>query len=129
VKRHLALGGKWLAGTSGVTALGYLVATEAAGGRHPIWPYWLFGIMLLVGLVLYFASQNNHKQHVVADDFDSSSRDGLQVNLAGGQATLFAVQNGSQCNSTKTEKDIQLGTDARDGQARIVDGHAPGGPA
>lgn len=66
MKRHLVLCGKWLAGTSGVTALAYFVATEAAGGRHPVWPYGLFGGLLAVGLALYFTCQEGEKQDTSA---------------------------------------------------------------
>ncbi len=57
MKRHLALGGKWLAGAAGITGLGYLATTESVGGKHPVWPYWLFAAMLVAGLALYFACQ------------------------------------------------------------------------
>ena len=72
MKHLLALGGRWLAGTGGVTALGYLVATEAAGGTHPVWPYWVFGSMLVVGLALYLICQDRSKQDIAAGEETSS---------------------------------------------------------
>lgn len=48
MRREVASAGKWLAGTSiGVGLCGYLIATVAAGGRHPFWPYFLFGAVAL----------------------------------------------------------------------------------
>lgn len=72
MKRHLTLGGKWLASASGVTALGYFVATEASGGRHPVWPYVLFVVLLLVGLAFYFACQGSENQDTTAGDDDAA---------------------------------------------------------
>jgi hypothetical protein len=47
-------GGAWLAG-AGVTAiLGYLSVTVSDGGRHPNWPYLLFGILSVVGVLGFF---------------------------------------------------------------------------
>jgi hypothetical protein len=80
MKRHLAMGGKWLAGTGGVTALGYLVATVAAGDRHPVWPYWLFGVMLVAGLAVYFTCQDSTKQQTAADV--DTSQDANSPNIA-----------------------------------------------
>jgi hypothetical protein len=59
MKRQAAKGGGWLAGASGLTALGYLATTVAMGGRHPLWPYLLFTAMIVIGLGLYFLCQGS----------------------------------------------------------------------
>jgi len=38
MSREVAVSGRWLGG-AGITAVIYLIATVAAGGRHPVWPY------------------------------------------------------------------------------------------
>lgn len=62
VKRHLALGSKWLAGAGGLSVLSYLVATEAAKGKHPFWPYWLFAGIMAASLAVYLACQERTGQ-------------------------------------------------------------------
>jgi len=57
MKRYLDLVGRWLTAAAGLSALGYLTATEANGGRHAIWPYFLFAAMIIGGVGLYFAGQ------------------------------------------------------------------------
>jgi hypothetical protein len=54
MKGQLVAGGKWLAGIAAGSVLTYLITTVAAGGRHPVWPYYLFAGMFLIGLAAYF---------------------------------------------------------------------------
>jgi hypothetical protein len=50
--------GKSLVATGiGVGIFGYLIATVAAGGRHPIWPYFLFGGVSVVGAIIFLAAR------------------------------------------------------------------------
>jgi hypothetical protein len=57
MKRHLDLAGKSLAG-AGLTGIVLYVVGTATQRSWPLWPYWIFGGMLVVGGVLYFAAQN-----------------------------------------------------------------------
>ncbi len=67
-KSQLATAGKALAGLVGVTGLvAYLVADASAGGRLAIWPYWIFGAALVVGLVLYLTCQDRTRPTLSAD--------------------------------------------------------------
>jgi hypothetical protein len=51
--RHLALAGGGLAGAGLTAMLGYIVATAANAHNSPIWPYWLFGLIMAMGAILY----------------------------------------------------------------------------
>lgn len=54
----LALGKARRRGTGiGVGLFGYVIATVAAGGRHPIWPYFLFGGISIVGVIIFLAAR------------------------------------------------------------------------
>jgi hypothetical protein len=65
MRREIASAGLWLAGTAVAVGLfGYLIATVAAGGRHPIWPYFLFGAVAAVGFGMYITG----RRHREADD-------------------------------------------------------------
>jgi hypothetical protein len=50
MKQGMERGGKWLASSGLTLAASYLVATAAAGGRHPDWPYFVFGAAAVVGI-------------------------------------------------------------------------------
>jgi hypothetical protein len=58
MKRHLALGGKGLAGAGLSGAVLYLVTTASAH-RPPVWPYWTLLGMIVAGLLLYSLGQEN----------------------------------------------------------------------
>jgi hypothetical protein len=47
--------GGWLLGTGIGLGGSHLIPTVSVGGRHPVWPYFLFGAIAGVGLVLYLA--------------------------------------------------------------------------
>lgn len=57
MKRHLVLAGKSLA-AAGLTGIVLYVVGTATQRSWPFWPYWIFGGMLVVGGVLYFAGQS-----------------------------------------------------------------------
>jgi len=50
-------GGKWFAGLGLTAVVGYLTATVAAGGRHPDWPYFVFGTVTLIGFGMYLTGR------------------------------------------------------------------------
>ena len=56
MKRQLDLAGKGLAG-AGLTGIVTYVVGTAAQHSWPVWPYWLFGGMVVVGGVAYFIGQ------------------------------------------------------------------------
>ena len=62
MRRELGRFGVWLAGSGlGVGCCGYLIATVAAGGRHAVWPYFLFGAMTAVGCVLILVGRGSER--------------------------------------------------------------------
>ena len=57
MRQELSRVGGWVAGAGLTAVFGYLIATAPAGGRHPAWPYFLFGAIVILGLVLYFTGR------------------------------------------------------------------------
>ncbi len=55
----MASGGKWFAGVGLTAVVGYLTATVAAGGRHPDWPYFVFGAAIVIGLGAYITGRGD----------------------------------------------------------------------
>jgi hypothetical protein len=55
----LSSAGRWLAGAGLTAVFGYLIATVAVGGRHPVWPYFLFGAMMVLGIGLHFTGRRS----------------------------------------------------------------------
>ncbi|MGH3255460.1 MAG: WD40 repeat domain-containing protein [Streptosporangiaceae bacterium] len=73
MRRELGIVGRGLLGTGvGIGCCGYLIATVAAGGRHPAWPYFLFGGMAAAGLVLYLIGRTDERER--AEDSDVARR-------------------------------------------------------
>lgn len=71
--RELGVVGRWLVATgAGVGCCGYLIATVAAGGRHPVWPYYLFAAMAAAGLGLYLLGRAEERER--AERSDSARR-------------------------------------------------------
>lgn len=56
MKRQLDLAGKGLAGTGLTGIVGYVIAT-APLHSSPVWPYWLFGGMVVTGAAAYLVGQ------------------------------------------------------------------------
>jgi hypothetical protein len=47
--------------TAGIAGLsGYLIAAVVAGGRHPVWPYLLFGGVSVAGIIIFLAVRGEH---------------------------------------------------------------------
>jgi hypothetical protein len=61
MKRHLVLAGKSLA-AAGLTGIVLYVVGTATQHSWPLWPYWIFGSMLVVGGSLYFLGQSRPAQ-------------------------------------------------------------------
>lgn len=62
MRRELGRAGDWLVGTGiGIGCCGYLIATVAAGGTHPVWPYFLFGAMAASGFCLRLAGHRDER--------------------------------------------------------------------
>ena len=73
MRRELGVVGRWLLATGiGVGCFGYLIATVAAGGRHPAWPYLLFGAIAAVGLALYLIGRTAERGRT--EDSDAARR-------------------------------------------------------
>lgn len=53
----MANGGLWVAGFGLTAVVGYLTATVTADGRHPAWPYFLFGAAVVVGFGAYLGGR------------------------------------------------------------------------
>lgn len=72
MRRHVANVGLWLAGTAiAVGMCGYLIATVSAGGRHPTWPYLLFGGLAVVGGGLCLAGRHGDQRSAMANLVDA----------------------------------------------------------
>lgn len=59
--RNLSNGGGWLAGAGLTAVFGYLIATVAVGGRHPVWPYFLFGALAVLGFGLHLTGSRSSR--------------------------------------------------------------------
>ena len=57
MRREMSNGGKWFAGLGLTAVVGYLTATVAAGGRHPDWPYFVFGAVAMIGFGMYLTGR------------------------------------------------------------------------
>jgi hypothetical protein len=53
MRRDIARGGLWLAGTALTVAFGYAATTAPQASDAPRWPYYLFSALCLVGLLVY----------------------------------------------------------------------------
>jgi hypothetical protein len=71
MKRTLDLTGKALAG-AGLTGIVLYVVGTATQRSWPVWPYWIFGGMLIVGGALYFAGQRRPAHDVGAVDAEAA---------------------------------------------------------
>jgi hypothetical protein len=88
--------GGWLLGTGIVLGGSYLIATVSVGGRHPVWPYFLFGAMAGAGLVLYFAGGRG--QRTGAPGSDRARR----LALLGAHLRAFATGRGLTVDDVRT---------------------------
>jgi hypothetical protein len=61
MKQESARGGAWLAGAGITAVIGYLIATISVPGKHPDWPYLLFGILTVIGLIVYAVNRENYE--------------------------------------------------------------------
>jgi hypothetical protein len=107
MKRQLSTAGKWLAGAAGVSVFGYLISTQSASGNHPTWPYWLFATLVVVGLIMYFASADHPRRAPAPSDENSSLR------LPSGQASQSRPDPEPQAGDFPEMRQV----DAQDGSA------------
>lgn len=62
VKREVASGAGWVAGTGITGIIGYLIATASSGGTHPNWPYFIFAALSIAGFCVYIANRQDRRR-------------------------------------------------------------------
>src|SRR5258708_2851425 len=72
MRRHMAKAGAWLAGASGVSLFGYVPV--AAKGGYPIWPYFVFGGLMVGGLALYILGERGPSTTSPTDSAESGAK-------------------------------------------------------
>lgn len=60
MKREVVSGAAWVAGAGITGIIGYLIATESAGGAHPNWPYLVLAILTVAGFFVYITNRRDH---------------------------------------------------------------------
>jgi hypothetical protein len=83
MSQEVAIGGRWLGGAGITAVIGYLIATVAAGGRHPVWPYFLFAVLAMLGFGIYFTERRGGKTPDVPGRL---SQQGRNIHIHGGVA-------------------------------------------
>ena len=119
MRPDLAKGSAWLAGAGVTAVIGYLIATVAAGGRHPVWPYFLFGAAALLGFGLYFMGHRGGPSVAaggIAGFRDPAMSRFSMLNTPEPTGQLAGPPNGSKVSHqelvTGVVRDLQPGTQA-----------------